>query len=488
MSVSLPSFSAAKSTPNILPNMLIVVADDMGWSDPGFMGGEISTPTLDDLAHHGMVFNRFYVAPTCSPTRSMLMTGVDHHRAGLGTMVELLRDNQRGKPGYEGYLNTRFPTLAERFQVAGYNTYFSGKWHLGKESAQLPSGRGFSRSFALMQGGASHFGDMAPLFQDYAPSYYRDGKPVVLPEKFYSSVAYTDELISYIRETPESEPFLAVLAFTAPHDPLQVPDSWLDHYRGKYDQGPGVISAARVRRQQTMGLVPIDVAYQTMMPVESKPSIYATERSRSTRSMEIYAAMLTLMDQQLARLIAYLRQQGRLDNTVIAFFSDNGASGLDISDYPHTDHNWITANSNNSFDNIGCKGSRISLGPLWGAVANTPLRLYKGSVAEGGIRSHLILTGPGIVPRQTSSTPIHITDLVPTLMTLAGLVHNYSDDSFDGVSLTPLLRGDAVTDQLTNRDMGFELFGDKALIRGHWKISQLRSSGIASVGVIQPCC
>lgn len=222
------------------PNILIVVVDDMAFTDIGAFGSEIETPNIDALATQGVKFTQFYVSVSCSPTRSMLLSGSDNHLAGLGNMGELLTPNQKGKPGYEGHLNNNVETFAEALKANGYHTYMAGKWHLGHEPDYYPGSRGFEKSYSLLNGGASHWDDMSGLLESESPAEYRKNgeKLEKLPKDFYSSRSFTDFLIDSIREDQkDNKPFLAYLAFTAPHDPLHVPEPWLSKYRGKYDAG-----------------------------------------------------------------------------------------------------------------------------------------------------------------------------------------------------------------------------------------------------------
>jgi arylsulfatase A-like enzyme len=230
------------------PNFLLVVADDIGWTDLGSFGSEIETPNLDRLAKQGVMFRDFHVSVSCSPTRSMLLSGNDNHIAGLGNMGELLTKNQKGKPGYEGHLNDRVVSLAEVLRGAGYHTYLSGKWHLGHKSGSLPFDRGFERSFSMLVGGASHWNDMFGILPSDDPAKYTlNGKFLdSLPAYFYSSRSYADFLMNAIRENRgDGKSFLAYLAFTAVHDPLHVPEPWLSKYRGKYDEGYEMLNARR---------------------------------------------------------------------------------------------------------------------------------------------------------------------------------------------------------------------------------------------------
>ncbi|HBG29312.1 MAG TPA: arylsulfatase, partial [Gammaproteobacteria bacterium] len=331
------------------PNFLIIVADDMAWSDIGFFGSEIRTPGLDGLAARGVTMSDFYVAPTCSPTRAMLMTGVDSHLAGLGTMEGVQAENQRASRGYGGQLHSEVVTLPEVLKEAGYTTLMSGKWHLATEEAQYPDRRGFDRSFALLEGGASHFSDAMPLYKGVNATYIENGKPVSLPADFYSSIHYTDKILQYLAEAPPDRPFLAYVAYTAPHDPLQVPPEWQDRYAGQYAAGPEALKNRRVQELTRRGLMPADApVWRTpklpaFLPGALRPwaELGDRERARSSKPMEVYAAMVELMDQQIGRLLDELERSGRLQNTYILFLSDNGANGATPLSYPNTTRDWF---------------------------------------------------------------------------------------------------------------------------------------------------
>lgn len=222
------------------PNVVLIVADDLGFSDLGVFGGEINTPHLDALARRGVQLTDFHVAPTCSPTRSMLLTGTDNHTAGVGAMAESGSNPVLGNYGYEGRLTDRVATLAERLTAAGYATLMSGKWHLGTTPDSIPSARGFQQSFALLEGGHNHFGRGGfgpPDSRLLGASYLDDGEPVTLGEDFYSSDDFTSQLLAKIGKVDKKQPFFAYLAFTAPHAPLQAPAELIRKYRGVYDGG-----------------------------------------------------------------------------------------------------------------------------------------------------------------------------------------------------------------------------------------------------------
>jgi arylsulfatase len=239
-----PEAAALKERP---PNILLVMVDDMGWTDIGPFGGEIETPNIDALAERGVRFSDFHVSVSCSPTRSMLMSGTDNHLAGLGNMGEMLAPEQRGKPGYEGYLNDRVVSLAEALRGGGYHTYMAGKWHLGHSSGQYPADRGFEQSFSMLLGGASYWSDMFGMLavhEEVAEYVLNDKQLETLPADFYATRNFTDFVIDSIRnDRGDGNPFFAYLAFTSPHDPLHVPEPWASQYRGAYDDGYEALKA-----------------------------------------------------------------------------------------------------------------------------------------------------------------------------------------------------------------------------------------------------
>ena len=292
------------------PNFLVIVADDLGYSDIGAFGSEIATPNLDRLALAGIRLAGFHTAPTCSPTRSMLMSGTDNHLAGLGTMAELIRPNQKDKPGYEGYLRRDVATIAERLSEGGYRTLFSGKWHLGLTPDQDPHARGFARSFALLQGGHNHFGTDADPDKEGAATYTEQGKRVPkLPADFYSSDYFASRLIGFLGEpAPASgQPFFAYLAFTAPHWPLQAHPQDIARYKGRYDEGFDVLRQQRLARQRELGVLAPDVVPHTPRNRDgSWDSLTAGQQRVAARNMEIYAAMVDRLDQNVGRVIEAL--------------------------------------------------------------------------------------------------------------------------------------------------------------------------------------
>lgn len=472
------SISATETRTTSKPNFLVIVVDDLGWSDIQPFGSEINTPNISALANKGVAMTDFYVAPTCSPTRSMLLTGVDNHAAGLGTMDGLQTANQRNKENYKGQLLDSVVTLAEALKSEGYNTYYSGKWHLATDKSQVPSVRGFDRSFALLEGGASHFADQAPLHDNYHTTYLEDGHQVTPQEGFYSSIGYTDKILEYINEN-NNTPFFAQLAFTAPHDPLQVPDEWLDTYKGVYDQGPEVTRQKRLERQQAAGLIPAHIQLWQPPQFPQWLPLYKPrweDRSRQqkrydARAMEIYASMIEIVDQQVGRVVKYLEDKGQLDNTYIIFMSDNGAAASTPLMYPDTDREWLHTQRDNCLENQGRQGSHVFLGQEWATVAGPPWKLYKAMVSEGGIRSPLIVSGPNIPQGAITHAPGHVTDIASTIYELIGVKPQTNTVFTDkqkpqGQSLLPLWQLQRAD---PDRIIATEFIGNRSVRMGNWK-------------------
>jgi len=477
-----------KISDNKRPNILIIVADDMGWSDIGPFGSEIRTPSLDKMADSGLQFTQFYVNPACSPTRSSLMSGTDHHLTGMGTNAEILSEAQRKnpEPGYEGYLNDRVVSVADILKDSGYQTFMAGKWHLGEEEEHWPDKRGFQRSFALMQGGASHFGDEAWMCNNYYPIYAEDGVRTHTPDDFYSSTFYVNKMIDYLEARDNNKPFFGYVSFTAPHDPLHVPDEWIDKNKGQYDAGPDVVRKQRFAQQVKMGLFPADTKLWEIPTPPEGHSQHVPQwqkrpqevRAYSARVMAVYASMIELMDQEIGRLINYLKKTGQYDNTYILFFSDNGSNGAGMGSYPDTDDEWVARNSDNRYENIGRKGSRNAIGFEWAVTANTPLRLIKGTIAEGGTRSPLIVTGPGIAHGKRSDALLHVKDMAPTFLKIAGASHPTQYKGMDvlpiqGKSMLTILKGESKSVRSDQDTLGWELIGLRAMRSGDWKATRL---------------
>lgn len=465
------------------PNILFLVADDLGFADISRLGSEIKTPNIDAIADNGILFTRFYAASMCAPTRAMLLTGVDNHRAGLGNMAEFLKDNQRGLPGYEGYLNERVATLPELLKTSNYHTYMVGKWHLGYAHDQSPRARGFDRSFALIDGGGSHFEDMAGVTTHNTEARYREDGELLdsLPQGFYSSRTYTDKLIGHIQSNiGDGKPFFAYAAYTAPHWPLQAPDDVLDKYAGTYDAGYDQVRAERFEKIKALNLIsPQSIYPERAASVPPWDSLSDGQKAIAARQMEVYAAMVDDLDTNIGRLLAFLREKGELQNTVIVFLSDNGSDSFSLTKAPEA----IAAHArsfDNSLENIGRINSFDFIGPKWANVGEAPFRLFKTMPTEGGIRVPAAIWYPALeMPGgKINTSSATVMDLVPTVLELAGIAHTGQHESReffepDGRSLVPILLGSQAAVRGKDDTIGIELAGRRALIKGDWKILRI---------------
>jgi arylsulfatase len=471
------------------PNILLIVADDMGYSDLGSFGGEIPTPNLDALADTGIRLANFHAAPVCAPARAMLLSGMDNHEAGIGSMnlkrdfdngVEPSRDHAGyGQPGYEGYLSYRVAALPEILRDAGYHTYMAGKWDLSRALVEEhnPAGRGFESSFVQTTGTALHLlpadGGAHGGISRADPLIYRENWDVVteLPSDYFSTEFFTNKLIEYIdANNGDGQPFFGYLALSAPHWPLQAPADWRDRYAGQYAQGYDVIRDRRVSRAQEIGMLPAAPEMQNYQR-QSVPwaSLSEDERAEQERLMELYAAMMGNLDSHVGRLLDYLRETNQLENTFVLFMSDNGASGS----IPPS----MARGFDNSLDNMGDRDSFVEYGRGWAEAAMAPFRGVKSSMAEGGVRAAAIASHGSIAdPGGISQAYLTMQDVMPTLLELAGAEHpgdrylNRPVLPMRGKSFLEHLRGAEESVHGSSETIGWELSGARALVRGDWKL------------------
>jgi arylsulfatase A-like enzyme len=476
------------------PNILLILADDMGYGDIGAFGSEIETPNIDKLASQGMSFTNFHVGAACAPTRTMLMTGVDNHRAGMGNMLEIQADNQFGKPGYEGHLNDKVVTVATRLKDAGYHTYMAGKWHLGKSPTTIPYAKGFERSFALMESGADNYVDQPYSALYEKVHYFEDDKAVSLPtENYFSTSYYTDKIIDYISSKQEDgKPFFAYVAYQAVHYPLQAPKEFIDKYNGVYDKGWHELRKARIARQKELGITSQEAVLKTNYDATTRDywkipdweSLSEEEKAFSARSMQTYAGMLDNMDVNIGRIIAYLKEIGEYENTLIIFMSDNGADPSTQPFFPgfkpwyeaHYEYTYLE-DYNGDFSKMGQKGSFVDFGPGWAAVSNTPNSYYKSFSTEGGLRVPFIASYPGVIPvGKQINTFVFVKDIAPTLIEIAG--GDYKSDNYNGKAIHPItgasmlktLKGEAEKVHPETEKIGYELAGNSAIFMGKYKM------------------
>ena len=480
------------------PNVLLIVADDMGYNDLGAWGSEIATPNLDELAFGGLRFLNFHGAPSCSPARAMLMSGTTNHQAGIGAMnIKIRYDTGRepeptlpglGMPGYEGHLSERVAALPEILRAAGYRTYMTGKWDLGRalDDAHMPAQRGFESSFILTPGAAVHL-----AFPDNNASggahradpypYQENGTSLTeLPEDFFATAAYTDKLIDYIEaDRGEGRPFFAWLAYTAPHWPLQVPDDWRDRYAGRYDEGYEVLRDRRFAKASELGIYPENLdlnGYESQAP--DWESLTEDERRIKARAMELYAAMLENMDFHIGRLLDYLEETGQLENTAILFMSDNGADGAEGGGIR------LYFTPDNSFENLGRYDSWVTYGRGWAEAATAPFRGIKHGLAEGGTRVAAFVNYRDVArPGEFDRSYLTYMDVAPTILQITGVAA--PDGTFEGRSVVPMMgksfwhRALGSSEPVHGPDDAIvsELHGNRALVKGDWKILMEADTG-----------
>ena len=453
------------------PNFLLLVADDLGPLDLGFLGSEIRTPNIDRLAHDGLLLTEFLVSPACSPTRAMLLTGMDPHPVGLGTMAGEARGPQIGARGYEGVLSPDVETLATLLGRAGYHTSMAGKWHLGGDEPRRPGRRGFERWFVTPGGGSTHFADPLALVPPERPApFYLDGEPAELSDDFFSTTAFTDHLIDFIGEATDRErPFFAFAAYTAPHWPIQAPDDWIDRYAGVYDEGYEVLSSERFAAAVAAGLVPGSATEPPLNPFAPEwSSLSEEERAIAARTMEVYAAMVENLDHHVGRLVDFLDRSGVLDETIVLFFSDNGPEGNPVGRLEGIGP-WVAERFDNSLENIGRDNSYVWTGPGWGQASAAPYRLFKTFPTEGGVRVPAIVHGP-VARRGRSDAVVSVKDVAPTLLELAGAP---VPPAMSGRSMVPFLDGNAESVRPRDEPLIYELFGRRAVRQGRWKATWL---------------
>ena len=481
-----PNMATAADSPR-RPNIVIILGDDLGYADLGSFGSEIRTPNMDSLAKEGVRFTNFYTNPTCSPTRAALLSGVDSHRNGLGNMDEWTAPNQRGAVGYEGYLNNRVTTLPQVLKDAGYHTYMVGKWHLGKAPDQIPAARGFERDFTLLDGAGSYW-DMTN-FTGAAPMsvFTEDGRYLKeLPDDYYATKTYTDKLIGFIdANKADGKPFFAYVSHQAPHDPFHLPRDWRNRHVGEYDKGWDAVRKERLKRQIELGITPPGTQLSERMWFVPDPIVLApASRAILGKKMELYAGMVENLDHHVGRLIDHLKKIGEYENTIFIVFGDNGAEGTDLfkmiagspgtRDFLYAAITWSQTHPNA----WGDPGSYVGYGPMWAQVSMTPFSQYKGWVAEGGIRNALIVSGPVVKrpPGSINHGVMHVADIMPTLLEVAGATYpkktpeGHELPPLMGKSWGPMLTGRVESPRTAQDYLGWEIFGNRAVRQGDWKI------------------
>jgi arylsulfatase A-like enzyme len=471
------SMAAAGAQTRKRPNVLLILADDLGFSDLGCYGGEIETPNLNRLASDGVRWTQFYTTARCCPSRASILTGQYPHRVGVGHMVTDL-----GQPGYRGRLSENAATIAEVLQPAGYRTYMSGKWHVGTPD---PTRHGFEQFYGTLIS-AQTFWDPTTYLRLPAGSRTR----AYNKDAFYGTDALTDYALEFLdnaRQTPD-HPWFLYLAYNSPHFPLQARRDDIARYKDRYAVGWDALREERLRRMKKLGIAAQSMRLSPRSQftnygetrTEENPtweSLPAERRADLARRMAIYAAMVDRMDQNIGRITADLRSRGQLDNTLIVFLSDNGACaewdplGFDGRSGPNN-----TLHQGADLEKMGGPGTYHSAGSGWANASNTPWRMYKHYAHEGGISSPCIMHWPAGLERRGAieHTPAHLIDLMPTLVEISGSAYPRRLGSREilpmaGASLMPALHGR----KMPARALYFEHEGARAVREGRYKLTAL---------------
>src|SRR5688572_26787596 len=457
------------------PNIIVVLVDDMGWSDIGPYGGEIPTPNLDALASRGIRFTQFYSTPRCSPTRASLLTGLYPHQAGMGHLDEVIR---QGSVGTTGRLNDRSVTIPEVLRQAGYFTAMSGKWHLGQANGTPPWERGFDRSLSLRAGGMyfpnQNYQGAAPnarLTERAREPLYLNGVATprdapVFGRDWYAPYLWTEFGLKFIDEAREAgKPFFLYLPHNAPHFPLMAPQEMIAKYRGKYKAGWDQLREARYRRQIRMGLIDAEWPLTPREPdTPAWDSLSDEAKDRFDQLMAVYAAMIEAIDTSIGMFVRGLETRGQLDNTLILFLSDNGANAESGPD------------GRLDGEPPGGPNSNLYLGMNWASLGSTPFRRFKHFTHEGGIATPLIAHWPrGIAGGRRNTLvhqPAHLIDVMPTVLDVANVAYprEYQGNTIqpmEGISLRPALAGRTVA---RSQPLFWEHEGNRAVRSGNWKL------------------
>ncbi len=462
------------------PNIVFILADDLGFSDIEPYGSEVSTPTLSVLANNGIRFTNFHTAANCAPARAMLLTGVSNHLAGVPNIPEMLSPEQREQDNYQGVLGSNVVTVATLLEDAGYHTYMAGKWHLGATPDKRPSRRGFERTVALMDSGADNW-EQRPYLPIYKEAnWFADGERYQLPEDFYSSRFLIDKTIEFVGSNLEDgKPFFAYVPFQAVHIPVQAPQEFIDHYMSAYDDGWETLRKQRAERAMQLGIVPKATEMVEMTSTKDWAALSPERKLYEAKRMAVYAGMIEAMDFHIGRLVAYLKDQGVYENTIFIMTSDNGAEASGPDD-PHQFPNGRVAQSlgyHQDYDRLGLKGSYGSIGPSFASAAASPLAFYKFYAGEGGMRVPLIVAGAPVVQTNAITHAFAwATDITPTVLALAGVEppgNRYAGKPvlpISGKNLVPLLSGATNRIYGPNDSVGYELTGHAAFFQGDYKL------------------
>lgn len=481
------------------PNIILILTDDMGYSDLGCYGSEIATPHLDSLAMHGLRYTQFYNVGHCCPSRASLMTGLYPHQTGLGWMTARKFD----EPGYTDELNNHCVTIAQVLKGAGYATFMTGKWHLcrdvhaGDPNYNWPLQRGFDKFYGILEGAGNYY-DPAALCRGNT-LITPENDTAYQPEHFYFTRAISDNSVRFIQDRPRDRPFFMYVAYTAAHWPMQAPEADIEKYKGHYDAGWGALRTERLKREKALGVIDSST---TLSPLEAMPWEQEPDKPAMERRMETYAAMISVMDEGVGKIVKELKKEGLFDNTIILFLQDNGGNGegtgfggpggatksvakdtSGLAPMNRDEVQYAVIPTQTRDGRAEMMGKRLMAGPAdtylaylkpWGELSNTPFRKYKNFSYEGGVATPLIIHWPrgitaarGAIRKQVA----HEIDIMPTLVELTGA---HYPARFKGESITPeagvSLVGTFQDSALEHRAVYFAHEGNRAVRMGDWKI------------------
>ena len=454
----------------------MILVDDAALQDFGAYGGEAATPYIDMLAQNGTLFTQYRATLMCAPSRAMLLTGYDSHLTGVPNLPIFTPPEYADKPGYKGILNKEVETIATRLKRQNYQTYTTGKWHLGHTEATLPSKRGFDRTYILDASGADNY-DHKPYLptQESKPPWFKDGERIDLPDDFYSSKNLVDEMIQFMEEEENTEvPFFAYLAFQAIHIPVQAPKEYTEKYISTYEQGWDVIKQQRFEKAKILNLIPTD-AVMGSMPEGLRPwsDLDAEKQRYMAKAMAVNAGMLESMDYHVGRYIKYLKTQNKFDNTTFIITSDNGPEASAVGDVKSMQL-WMkyVAGYHTDYDRLGEQGSFNYIGPEFASACAGPSAFFKFYAGDGGLRVPLIMSGVGIPQGETESAFCRVTDITPTILSLAGIdkPKRAPAGPMTGRSIYPLLTNEKEKIYEDNEPIGIEAAGHGALYKGDYKL------------------
>jgi len=485
------------------PNILLIVGDDMAFGDIGAYGSDLDTPNMDKIAKAGVRFSNFHASPVCSVTRSMLMTGCNNIEVGLGAFDYSFYPPTKGVDGYQGYMTKSAVAISELLNDAGYEVYKSGKWHLGGEElgGNPPMDWGFTKEFGILSGGSNHWNDIAmtPDFSDpnglnvkRKEPFTLNGAPYDRPEGVYSGELYTNHMLNFIKEGESTgKPWLAYMAFTTAHFPIQAPADMIDkHYKRYLELGYAGLKHSRYQSMKENGLITETAIEPSFNEITHKwESLSQKEKEIEARVMATYSAMVEDQDIRTGQILDYLKESGQLDNTLVVYLTDNGPEGFEAT-HPKTGNaemaKWLETQFDQSFEAIGTAESEHTIGVSWANAATGGLKWWKWFIGEGGIRVPMMIVPPGAFSSdyaragEISNAVVSVKDIPMTILDYAGVTHPQTQykgrkiTAPSGVTARPFLEG--VSQEIrTDKDWyAFELFGNGYLMQGDYKVMKVR--------------